>query len=127
MSLHLEQVHWMSSPPLVPDEPPIDMQHLKRMTMGEPGLEREVLGLFAVQSRDLAAKLAKTPDDSAALVHTLKGSARAVGAFRVAEAALNCEAALRDRRELGHALSALNDAVDEAATAIEAMLRQSGS
>jgi HPt (histidine-containing phosphotransfer) domain-containing protein len=124
MSLHLEQVHWMSSPPLVPDEPPIDLQHLKRMTMGEPALEREVLTLFATQSRELASKLAGMPDDADALAHTLKGSARAVGAFRVAEAALNLEAAMRDNHDVVFALKAVSEAVDEAATAIDAMLRR---
>jgi HPt (histidine-containing phosphotransfer) domain-containing protein len=125
MSLHLEQVHWMSSPPLVPDDPPIDLQHLARMTLGEPGLEREVLSLFATQSRDLMVRLATLPDDAAALAHTLKGSARAIGAFRVAEAALHFEGALREESDLTDALNALRDAVDEARTAIDAMVRRS--
>jgi len=125
MSLHLEQVHWMSSPPLVPDDPPIDLQHLGRMTLGEPGLEREVLSLFATQSHDLMVRLAALPDDAAVLAHTLKGSARAIGAFRVAEAALHFEGALREENDLTGALDALRDAVDEARTAIDAMLRRS--
>lgn len=125
MSLHLEQVHWMPSPPLVPDDPPIDLQHLSRMTLGEPGLEREVLSLFADQSRDLIEKLAKLPGDAAGLAHTLKGSARAIGAFRVAEAALHFEGALRDEHDPTTALSALRDAVDEARSAIDGILRRS--
>ncbi len=125
MPLHLEQVHWMPSPPLVPDDPPIDLQHLGRMTLGEPGLEREVLSMFATQSRDLIERLAKLPGDAAALAHTLKGSARAIGAFRVAEAALHFEAALRDERDLTAALTALRDAVDEAWIAIDGILRRS--
>jgi HPt (histidine-containing phosphotransfer) domain-containing protein len=125
MSLHLEQVHWMPSPPLVPDDPPINLQHLARMTLGEPGLEREVLSLFATQSRDLIARLITLPDDAAALAHTLKGSARAIGAFRVAEAALYFEGALRDEHDLTGALDALRDTVDEARTAIDTMLRRS--
>ena len=125
MSLHLEQVHWMPSPPLVPDDPPIDLQHLARMTLGEPGLEREVLSMFATQSRDLMGKLATLPDDAAALAHTLKGSARAIGAFRVAEAALFFEGALRNSQDLSDALNALRDTVEEARTAIDGILRRS--
>ncbi len=115
----------MPSPPLVPDDPPIDLQHLGRMTLGEPGLEREVLSLFATQSRDLMQRLVKLPDDAAALAHTLKGSARAIGAFRVAEAALHFEGALRAERDLTVALEALQDAVDEARAAIDGILRRS--
>ena len=125
MSLHLEQVHWMPSPPLVPDDPPIDLQHLARMTLGEPGLEREVLSMFATQSRDLIDKLAALPDDAAAIAHTLKGSARAIGAFRVAEAALYLEGALRDDRDVSGAIAVLRDAVDEARSAIDGFLRRS--
>ena len=95
------------------------------MTLGEPGLEREVLSLFATQSRDLIERLASLPDDAAALAHTLKGSARAIGAFRVAEAALYFEGALREENDLSGALHALRDTVDEARTAIDTMLRRS--
>ena len=123
MPLHLEQVHWMSSPPLVPDEPAIDREHLARMTMGQPQLEREVLTLFARQSRDLIAKLGNGPKDASAVAHTLKGAARAVGAFRVAEAALNYEAALRDGLDLTAPLDALDDAMTDAEAAIEAILK----
>ena len=115
----------MPSPPLVPDDPPIDLQHLARMTLGEPGLEREVLSMFATQSRDLVGRLANLPDDTAALVHTLKGSARAIGAFRVAEAALHFEGAMRAEQDLMDALTVLRDSVDEAWTAIDTILRRS--
>ena len=84
-----------------------------------------MLSLFAKQSRDLIVRLATMPDDAAALAHTLKGSARAIGAFRVAEAALYFEGALRDEHDLTGALNTLRDAVDEARTAIDTMLRRS--
>ena len=35
MALHLERIEWMSSPPLAPDDGPIDFEHLKRMTLGD--------------------------------------------------------------------------------------------
>lgn len=118
MSLHhLEHLTWMPSPPLVPDEA-IDLAHLKRMTLGEPALEDEVLSLFAVQSVDLMRRLKAQPADAVALAHTLKGSARAIGAFRVADAAFDLEAALRGRSGVAESLAALEDAVADACAAI---------
>ena len=117
MSLDLERLTWMPSPPLVPDEA-IDLAHLKRMTLGEPALEDEVLALFAAQSGDLMRRLNALPADAEALAHTLKGSARAIGAFRVADAALDVEAALRGRDSVAESLAALEEALEEARAAI---------
>ena len=47
MPLHLERIDWMPSPPLAPDDGPIDIEHLRRMTLGDASLEREVLAMFA--------------------------------------------------------------------------------
>ena len=87
MPLHLERIDWMPSPPLAPDDGPIDIEHLKRMTLGDASLEREVLAMFSAQAVGLIGALATLPADAGALAHTLKGSARAIGAFRVADAA----------------------------------------
>src|ERR1700716_2373934 len=86
----------MPSPPLVPDDGPIDIAHLKRMTLGDAGLEREVLAMFAGQAARLIEALAGLPAEAGELAHTLKGSARAIGAFPVADAAEGLEAAIRD-------------------------------
>jgi HPt (histidine-containing phosphotransfer) domain-containing protein len=86
MSLHLEWINWMPSPPLAPDDGPIDLEHLARMTLGDASLEHEVLAMFAAQSATLIGVLAALPPDAGALAHTLKGSARAIGAFAVADA-----------------------------------------
>src|SRR3979411_111854 len=103
MPLHLERIEWMPSPPLAPDDGPIDFEHLKRMTLDDAGLEHEVLAMFAAQSAKLIATLAGLPKDSGknagkdagkdapTLAHTLKGSARAIGAFGVADAAARLE------------------------------------
>ena len=64
------------------------------MTLGDAALERQVLGMFASQSTNLIQKLAVLPAEAGALAHTLKGSARAIGAFRVAECAEELEAAI---------------------------------
>ena len=93
----------MPSPPLVPDDGPIDIAHLKRMTLGDAGLEREVLAMFAGQAVRLIEALAALPADAAEIAHTLNGSARAIGAFQVAEAAEAFEAALRDGEAVGGA------------------------
>jgi HPt (histidine-containing phosphotransfer) domain-containing protein len=125
MPLHLERIDWMPSPPLAPDDGPIDMAHLGRMTLGDISLEREVLAMFAGQSAGLVSALATLPPDAAALAHTLKGSARAIGAFRVAEAAEQLEAAMLDDTDASEALAALNDSIVEARAAIDAMLNRS--
>ncbi len=125
MPLHMEQLHWMPSPPLVPEDSAIDVQHLGRMTLGEAALETEVLALFAAQSGDLVSRLAAIPADAAALAHTLKGSARAIGAFRVADAALGLEAAMKNNGDVPRAVALLQHAVEEARAAIDRMLNRS--
>ncbi|MGB8606412.1 Hpt domain-containing protein [Bradyrhizobium sp.] len=125
MPLHLERINWMPSPPLAPDDGPIDIEHLRRMTLGDTSLEREVLAMFSAQAVSLVATLATLPADSRALAHTLKGSARAIGAFGVANAAESLEAAMRKGGEPCEALAELRDAVAQARTAIDAILRRS--
>jgi HPt (histidine-containing phosphotransfer) domain-containing protein len=124
MPLHLKRIDWMPSPPLVPDDGPIDIAHLKCMTLGDAGLEREVLAMFAGQTARLIEALAALPPEAAELAHTLKGSARAIGAFGVADAAEAFEAALRDG-EPSQALAALRQTIAQAGSAIDAMLRRS--
>lgn len=125
MTLHLERIEWMPSPPLVPDDGPIDFEHLQRMTLGDAGLEQEVLAMFLVQSARLVATLAAMPSDAAALAHTLKGSARAIGAFAVAEAAGRLEAVIGSGSDARASLAELGDAVSLTRAAIEPLLRRS--
>ena len=130
MSLHLERIEWMPSPPLAPDDGPIDIDHLRRMTLGDAGLEREVLAMFAAQSVSLIAGLAAknlnaNSADTTALAHMLKGSARAIGAFRVVEAAESLEIRLRNGDDPSRAFAEVDDAVAEAKAAIDELLRRS--
>ncbi|KAA0076746.1 Hpt domain-containing protein [Tardiphaga sp. P9-11] len=125
MPLHLERVQWMPSPPLVPDDGPIDFTHLQRMTMGDVSLEREVLAMFAAQSSELIEKIVKMPADMAELTHKLKGSAQAVGAFRITEAAEWVEGGLRDNSDIAEALITLTDAVLDARAEIDVLLKRS--
>ena len=125
MSLHLERIEWMPSPPLAPDDGPIDFAHLGRMTLGDTGLEHEVLAMFSAQSAHLIDAIAALPEDVRALAHTLKGSARAIGAFAVADAAAELEQVLASGVDPSERLAALGRAVSLARTAIEALLRRS--
>jgi HPt (histidine-containing phosphotransfer) domain-containing protein len=115
----------MPSPPLAPDDGPIDLEHLRRMTLGDAGLEREVLAMFAAQTVSLIGALSALPPEAGALAHTLKGSARAIGAFAVADAAARLEAAMQQGDDPAQALAGLRDAVTEARVAIDAILRRS--
>jgi len=104
------------------DEPPIDLTHLFQMTLGDHGLEREVLALFDRQMDMLVARLRSVdPSCAAAIAHTLKGSARGVGAWPVARAAAAVEAA--PAAELAPAVAALAAAASEARAAIADILR----
>ena len=112
----------VSSPSLVPCDSPIDVDHLSRMTLGERSLEREVLELFDRQAGMLLSRMqADALPIAAASAHTLKGSARSIGAWRVATAAENVENATAAR--FTAALAALDAAVGEARTAIAGLLR----
>lgn len=80
-------------------ERPIDLVHLSRQSLGDRALEKELLQLFDRQAEQIIARLdseigigdRKWRRD---LSHTLCGSARAVGALRVARAASDYEEAL---------------------------------
>lgn len=122
MPLDLQRIDWMPSPPLAPEESPIDFAHLARMTLGDAALEREVLTMFAGQSAALLCGLRAMPPDAAALAHTLKGSARAVGAMAVADAAERFEQALAGHRAVTEALGEIQDALTLAQAAIDAIL-----
>ena len=125
MPLHLERIDWMPSPPLAPDDGPIDVEHLSRMTLGDAGLTHEVLAMFSAQAVKLIGALAALPNDAGTLAHTLKGSARAIGAFAVADAAESLETALHNGDDPSAALTRLDDAVAEARAAVEAIQRRS--
>ncbi len=75
-------------------ERPIDLVHLARQTLGDRALEREVLDLFVLQARSVLEQLQGAADQRHRmdLAHTLKGSARSVGAWQVAAQAEACEA-----------------------------------
>ncbi len=72
---------------------PIDLVYLSSQTMGDRALETEILGMFAVQLPQYT-NLIKTSvgnEDMYRAAHTLKGAARSVGAFQLAELAADIE------------------------------------
>lgn len=102
-------------------ERPVDLVHLARQTLGDRALEREVLGLFQVQARAIFAQLQTVTQPQARLdlAHTLKGSARAVGAWKVAEAAEFCEGLGDDASGWQGGLAQLQACIAVALAAIE--------
>src|SRR5207244_643484 len=113
------------APPLAPVEQPIDLDHLSRMTLGEQNLEREVLQLFDRQAGMLLRRMRQSiPAVVAACAHTLKGSARGIGAWRVACAAEAIElAAAANDGELNTAVDRLSAAIEETRGVITDLLR----
>jgi HPt (histidine-containing phosphotransfer) domain-containing protein len=112
------------SPSIVGDAPPIDVGHLVRLTLGERSVEFQMLELFDHQAEALLGRMREVgPAGVASLAHTLTGSARGIGAWRVAEAAEALERAVAETRELAPAFETLDWAVIEARIAICVMLR----
>ena len=97
---------------------PVDLAHLRRYTMGDAALEKEVLQLFLDQLPLTIRALsdAASNRDWMVAAHTLKGSCRAVGAWRIAGLAEQAERQMPDlpaaqRREM---LARIADAAGEA-------------
>ena len=80
--------------------------------------------MFLKQTGELLESLAARLGEGAALAHTLKGSARAIGAFRVAAVAEALEAAISRGGDPSPALAELDAAIAEARASIEAILAQ---
>lgn len=95
---------------------PIDRTHLARYTLGSPTLEREILGLFLAQLPLSIEQLrfAATDREWQIAAHTIKGSARAVGAWEIAELARDAEqsAGIADEAERDRTLTALEGACE---------------
>jgi HPt (histidine-containing phosphotransfer) domain-containing protein len=110
--------------PLASAERPIDLVHLARMTLGDRSLEREVLQLFDRQALTLMTRIRQVPASAvAAVAHTLKGSARGIGAWRIARAAEAVELAAHAPAEFNAGVDRLGTAVDEARAIIAELLR----
>lgn len=99
---------------------PVDLVHLSRQTFGSKELEKEVLGLFVNHSVQCLKRLqdAATDKDWADAAHSIKGSARAIGAWEVGDIAEGFE-----RRSI--AGEQINQV--EAANEIETLIKKTNS
>lgn len=102
----------------------LDLAHLSRYTLGDEGLQREILDLFRAQIDSSLANLreaAASNDEKSwrMAAHTLKGSARAVGAFRLGSAAEVGERFGASIQGRTHALGAIAIAAEETCAAID--------
>jgi len=66
---------------------PIDLVHLSSSTMGDPALEAEILSMFSSQIPNYLELARNCCDDTEVrrAAHTIKGSARSIGAFELVE------------------------------------------
>ena len=73
---------------------PVDLVHLARQSLGDRELELEILSMFRSQSQLYIGRLthATTADERKMAAHTILGSARGIGAWRVAEEAEKLQA-----------------------------------
>jgi HPt (histidine-containing phosphotransfer) domain-containing protein len=104
---------------------PVDLDHLSRYTLGDAHLEREVLQLFVTQSRIYLNRMKEARDSEQWRIaaHTIKGSARGIGAWAVAERAEHAERLGQDVGEerCRKAIAALESEVRTANDYIKAM------
>lgn len=89
------------------DKPsPIDMDHLDRQTMGDPGLREEVLRLYANMSGVYLSRIEASVDTEKLIehLHTLKSAASGIGATVVRDRAREAEDMLRAGQPIDPAL-----------------------
>jgi HPt (histidine-containing phosphotransfer) domain-containing protein len=99
---------------------PIDREFFQRATFGDRTLQRDLLTLFGEQAGRLGSILAAGANEgSARAAHTLKGSARGIGAVALANAADDFE-----RNANAEALLRLRDALDAAREQAARMLSE---
>lgn len=75
------------------DDKPVDLVHLSSQTMGDRGLEIELLKLFIAQAPTCLEAWARASDMTGRkhAAHALKGASRAVGAFVLGDLAAEAE------------------------------------
>ncbi|TIX17068.1 MAG: histidine kinase [Mesorhizobium sp.] len=99
---------------------PVDLAHLSRQTMGDRALEQEVLALFVQQALGVRDKILEADvKERLLLAHGLKGAARGVGAFAIAD----CAAAIEGQPEDAKTLNRLGVLIEEVREFIAAIGR----
>lgn len=99
---------------------PIDLVHLARQTMGDRAVEQEVLALFAQQAVQVRDRIGEaSAQERISLAHGLKGSARGVGAFAIAD----CADAIEKQPDNGSEVKRLAGLINEVREFIAAIGR----
>jgi HPt (histidine-containing phosphotransfer) domain-containing protein len=71
---------------------PIDLDYLKRQTLADPALQREVLMLFREQAASVRVEITELDgEERSRLAHGLRGSASGIGAFAISHCAKEVE------------------------------------
>ena len=94
----------------------LDRAHFDHMTGGDVALQAEVLGLFRAQAAGWTQTLASN-DNWRDAAHTIKGSARGIGFWALAEACAAAESA--EEQGLAAALARVHAALAEALRAAD--------
>lgn len=109
---------------------PVDMVHLARYTGGDAALNAEVFELFVGQATELMRQLESVIAEGDTkqwrhVTHTVKGAARGIGAFGLADAAANAEPIdpALDAARAADALRLINAQAETVRLFIEAYLR----
>jgi HPt (histidine-containing phosphotransfer) domain-containing protein len=107
----------------------VDLDHLSRYTGGDAAINAEVLRLFNTQAGELVLRLrtileARDAKSWKEVTHTIKGAARGIGAFPLADAAAFAEPIdlVKDSGNASQAIKALKTEADEVEAFIKAFL-----
>ncbi|MGB0908139.1 MAG: Hpt domain-containing protein, partial [Maricaulaceae bacterium] len=87
---------------LIDSEPEINFDHLNQYVGGDIALTKEIFSLFKNQVDMWSKQLLPEANDEiwAAVTHSLKGSARAVGAMRLAQTCEDAESLIGDNNRI---------------------------
>lgn len=93
------------------NETEIDFDHLNQFVQGDIALTKEIFGLFKNQVEMWSRMLVAEADDDtwSSVTHTLKGTAKAVGAIHLAERCERAEGLIGDNRSAGPRSVAVQD------------------
>ncbi len=115
----------MSAPPTDVYFDPLDLRHLDRQVMGDARLADELLELFVAQSMRCLDRIRfGEASEVREVAHMLKGAARAVGAFRVAESAQVLEASADKEDDSRRAVADLAAQIAEATRFVDTLRRR---
>ena len=108
---------------------PIDMVHLEQQSLGDPGLQEEVLRLYSQMSGVYLSRIesSSSTEDLIRHPHTLKSAAAGIGAFEVRDLAKHAEDALREGHPVNpEHIEAIATAVVECQEYIAALVEAPG-